>query len=397
MIINLKCKRLIAVALFSAFSSIVAANTDKNTNGAEVSTADAKLSFWDMPYLDKAFIDVKPVKRKDDFSVGELGVDGGNKDIIIKMAKEIADNKEGKFDSVLIAHKDKLIFESYYGRGRIDLPHFQASVTKSYLSIAIARAIQLGHLTMDDLNKPVVGFIKGIELGKIALGAEKTTLNQLMSMSSGIRVSAERQKLIMDSSMKIKGFNITQQFLQHTEAISPASQTFKYQDADPRITMQVLNSVVPGSVTDFINNEVLAKIGITDYRWNNDANGLPVAEVGSSLTSRDMLKLGTLVLNKGKWQGEQLISAAFLAKATSGITKPTADWIPDSFSYGYFWYQTDIKINDKSYHAKFAWGGGEQYILTFEALDLAIVFTAHAGENNTMQIMAESILPAFIQ
>jgi CubicO group peptidase (beta-lactamase class C family) len=62
-----------------------------------------------------------------------------------------------------------------------------------------------------------------------------------------------------------------------------------------------------------------------------------------------MLKLATLVLNKGKWNDEQLISAEFLAKATSGIIKPTEDWIPDSFIYGYYWYQTDMKVQEKSY------------------------------------------------
>jgi len=397
MTINLKYKSLIAVALFSVCSSIVSAHTDKSTNAPEASVADSKVSFWDMPYLKEAFVDTSPDYRKDDVSVGPLGVDGGNKSIIVNMAQEIAENNQGKFDSILIAHKNKLIFESYYGRGRIDLPHFQASVTKSYLSLAIGRAIQLGYLTMADLNKPVIGFVKGINLDTIVDGAEKVTLHQTMTMRSGIRVSAENQKLIMDNSMNIKGENITLQFLQHSEAISPESQTFKYQDADPRITMQVLDSVVPGSAKDFINNEVLAKIGITDYVWKNDANGLPVAETSSNVTSRDMLKLGSLVTNKGKWQGEQLISAAFLSKATSGITKPTEDWIPDSFSYGYFWYQTNIKINDKSYHAKFAWGGGEQYILTFEALDLIVVFTAHARENNTMQLVAQSILPAFLK
>ena len=218
-----------------------------------------------------------------------------------------------------------------------------------------------------------------------------------MSMRSGIRVSAESQKLIMDSSTKIKGLNITQQFLQHSDAISSESKTFKYQDADPRITMQVLNSVVPGSAKDFINNEVLAKIDITDYRWKSDIDGVLMPESGSSLTSRDMIKVGTLVTNKGKWQGKQLISADFLSKATSDITKPTEDWIPDNFSYGYFWYQTEIKVKDKGYQAKFAWGGGEQYILTVDAFDLTVVFTAHARGNNTMQIMAEKILPAFTQ
>ncbi len=396
MTINLKYKSLIAVALFSVCSCIVSAHTDKNAKAPEASAADTKVSFWDMPYLNEAFIDTAPSDRKDDIAIGKLAI-SGDKDLIVKMAQEIAENNEGKFDSVLISHKNKLIFESYYGRGRINLPHFQASVTKSYLSIAIGRAIQLGHLTMADLHKPVVSFLKDIDLEKIAEGAEKITLHQVMSMSSGIRVSAERQKLIMDSSTKTKGSNVTEQFLQHSDAISPKSQTFKYQDADPRMTMQVLNNVVPGSAIDFIKNEVLAKIGITDYGWNNDVNGLPVAETSSSVTSRDVVKVGTLVINKGKWQGKQLISAAFLSKATSAITKPTEEWIPDSFSYGYFWYQSDIKIKDKSYQAKFAWGGGEQYILTFEALDLTVVFTAHARENNTMQMMAESILPAFLK
>jgi CubicO group peptidase (beta-lactamase class C family) len=398
MIINLKFKNLIAAAVLCGMSSFAAESAENNeSHVAEVSAVDAKRSFWKMSYLDEAFIDTTPINRKDSISVGELGADGGNKVSIVKVAQEIADNKEGKFDSVLISHKNKLIFESYYGRGRINLPHFQASVTKSYLAIAIGRAIQLGHLTMADLNKPIVSFLKNVNLEKLADGAESITLHQAMSMSSGVRVSADRQKIIMENSTKTKGFNITQEFLQHSEAISPDPQTFRYQDADPRMTMQVLNSVVPGSAENFIKNEVLAKIGITNYGWKHDINGSPTAESGSSMTSRDMLKLGSLILNKGKWQGEQLISADFLSKATSDVAKPTEDWIPDSFSYGYFWYKTELKVGNKSYDAKLAWGGGEQYILTFEELELNVVFTAHARENNTMQLVAENILPAFIQ
>jgi len=398
---NLKFKGLIAAVLLSSFSNFVAAHTEAHekatkNSAPEVSVSDAKLSFWDLPYLKKAYINAAPNIRQDDISVGKLDIDSGNKDIIVMLAKEIENNKAGKFDSMLISHKNQLVFESYFKRGRIDLPHFQASVTKSYLSIAIGRAIQLGHLKMADLNKPIVSFIKDIDLGKLTRGAENITLHQAMTMRSGIRVSDERRKLIMDNSTKLEGFNTTEEFLQYSEAISPESQTFKYQDADPRITMQVLNSVVPGSAKDFIKNEVLAKIGITTYGWDDDVNGLPVAESSSSMTSRDMLKLGTLVLNNGKWNDEQLISANFLNKATSGITKPTEDWIPDSFSYGYYWYQTDFKVADKSYAAKFAWGGGQQYILTFEDLNLVAVFTAHARENDTMQMTAEKLLPAFI-
>jgi len=405
--INLTLKSLIAVAFLICFSSFVVINTaaasteggvkGANSRAPEVSVADDKLSFWDMPYLKKAFIDTAAVDGDDGLIVGELGVDGGNKADIVKLAKEIANNKDGKVDSMLISYKNKLIFESYFKRGRIDLPHFQASVTKSYLSLAVGRAVQLGYLTIADLNKPAIRFLKDLDTSKFVKGAENITLHQAMSMRSGVQVSADRLKLIMENSTNIKGSNITQEFLQHSEAISPESQTFKYQDANPRITMQVLDRVVPGSAKDFIKNEVLAKIDITRYGWKDDVNGLPIPEETSSMTSRDMLKLGELVINKGKWKGEQLISEAFISKATSEVTKPTEDWIPDSFSYGYFWYQTDMKVGDKSYVAKFAWGGGEQYILTFEELDLVIVFTAHARENKTMQMTAERLLPVFVK
>ena len=78
MTINVKFKSLVAVALFSVCSCIVLADTDKNTSAPEASAAERKISIWDMPYLEKAFIDTAPEDRKDDLSVGVLGVDGGN-------------------------------------------------------------------------------------------------------------------------------------------------------------------------------------------------------------------------------------------------------------------------------------------------------------------------------
>lgn len=91
----------------------------------EASTADTTNSFWDMPYLEQAFIDATPADRKDGLIAGELGVDGGRKDMIVKLAQEIAADKHGLYDSLLVSHKGKLLFESYYLRGRVDLPHFQ--------------------------------------------------------------------------------------------------------------------------------------------------------------------------------------------------------------------------------------------------------------------------------
>ena len=65
----------------------------------ETTATEDTLSFWDIPNLKEAFIDAAPTARKDGILVGELGIDGGNKAMILKLAQEIADNKHGHFDS----------------------------------------------------------------------------------------------------------------------------------------------------------------------------------------------------------------------------------------------------------------------------------------------------------
>jgi CubicO group peptidase (beta-lactamase class C family) len=216
----------------------------------EATAAEAKLSFGDIPDLKEAFIDAAPRDRKDGIHVGKLGTDGGNKAMILTLAQEIADNKYGNFDSFLIAHKGKLIFESYYSHGRINLPHGQASATKTYTSLALGRAIQLGYLTMADLDKPLVSFLKDLDPTKFVAGVEKITLHQALTMRSGIFLSAEQRMELEKNPGQIKGQRHVQAFLEHSAPITEASQVFVYKD-DPRLVMQVIDAVVPGSVKDF--------------------------------------------------------------------------------------------------------------------------------------------------
>ena len=67
--------------------------------------------------------------------------------------------------------------------------------------------------------------------------------------------------------------------------------------------MTVNDAVVPGTAQDVIKNEILDKLGITNYSWQTHVSGLPQAGWMVSITSRDMLKWGSVVLNKGKWNG----------------------------------------------------------------------------------------------
>ncbi len=396
--IKTKLKSLIAAALFSTVSNVVAANIADSTMLAPIaSVEDAKMSFWDLPYLQESFIDLTPAAREDQLAVGELGVDSGTKDEIIKLAKEIANDKHGLYDSMLISHQGKLLFESYYKRGRVNLHHGQASTTKAYTSMAIGRAIQLGYLTMADLRKPLISFLKDLDTSKLAEGSEKITLHKALTMHGGLSIDRDKWQELKKNPAAIKGQLLVQALLEHSGPITSESQQYLYGNYNPILVMAVIDAVVPGSAENFLKKEVLDKLAITNYTWKTHVSGIPEAGWGVSMTSRDMLKLGSVVLNKGKWHGEQLISVNYLAKATSGLVKPTEDWMPDNFRYGYFWYQTDITVGDKSYDTTFAWGGGGQRIIVVAALDLIIVITGHDREDKIFTQISERVIPAFIK
>lgn len=368
----------------------------------EAAPGEDTLSFWDIPTLKEAYISAEPKGRNDGIYVGSLGIDGGDKAMILELAEEIAEGKHGNFDGLLIAHKGKLLFESYYLRGRINLPHPQASATKVYTSMALGRAIQMGYLTMADLDKPIISFLKDLDPTKFPMGVERITLEQALTMRSGIRITDEQRETFEQDPSQLEGQRHVQAYLEHTAPITATSQKFKYQ-YDPMLVMQVIEAVVPGTAKDFIKKELLDKMGITNYKWDTDLSGLPRSGSRSSMTSRDMMKWGTLAMNRGVWKGEQLIPEAFVTKAIHRIVRHAQDENFEdkgrvtNIGYGYFWWQADLQAGNRNYFSTSAQGGSGQMIILIEALDLMVVTTVHRLEISVLELVAERILPAFIE
>jgi CubicO group peptidase (beta-lactamase class C family) len=357
-------------------------------NAADVSYALEQ----EIPDLEQPFMDAAPNDLNDGIPVGRLGADGGNKKMILQFAQEIAEGELGEVDSLLLSYKGKLLFESYYRRGRANYPHYQMSITKSYTAMALGRAMQLGYLTMADLDKPVVEFLKDLDQSQLVPGATSITLAEAMNMRSGIRIDAGNAKELMKNPGKLEGQGQIQAYLETSAPIPAAPREYKYQGSDPSITMQVIEALVPGSAKEFIKTELLEKLGITNYAWQDDVSGLPKSAAGSSMRSRDMLKWGMLVMNEGKWNGGQLVPAAFVERATDRIYTN-----PQETSYGFFWWRADMKVGDKNYDCKSARGAGGQFILLLPELDLIAIITSHnKGMGKTLEVAPEKILPAFI-
>ena len=145
-------------------------------------------------------------------------------------------------------------------------------------------------------------------------------------------------------------------------------------------------------------------MGITNYSWDTTISNVAEAGALSKITSRDMIKLGILASNRGKWNGEQLIPEAFINKAISPVLYTDADYEVhyggkdvSKQGYGYFWWNAELKSGNKSYYSYSAQGGWGQFIILIDELDLIIVFTAIDNDTNYLQLVAERVIPAFIE
>ncbi|MGB0241090.1 MAG: serine hydrolase domain-containing protein [Verrucomicrobiales bacterium] len=347
----------------------------------------------DLPYLRKPFINPSPGDRKDGIPVGRLGADGGDKDAVLTFAEEIAAGDHGEVDSLLLCKDGKLIFESYFRRGRVNYPHYQMSITKSYTAMAVGRAIQLGHLTMEDLEKPVVDFLKKMDRNQLVEGAEQITLAEAMNMHSGIRINKLKAAGLMRNPKVLKGQGQIQAYLTHSQPIPSSPRDYKYQGSDPSITMQVVEVITPDTSWKFLEKELLGKMGIRNFAWQEDVSGLPKSAAGSSMRSRDMLKWGLLVMNDGQWNDEQLVPAEFVELATSRIHTN-----PQGTSYGFFWWRHDASVGDQTFDCISGRGAGGQFILMFPEIDFIAIVTAHnKGMGKMLKTLPERVVPGFLE
>ena len=392
-------KTVLFLTLF--LTSCISQDVADNGLGPEVVDLNAEdISFESekkIPYLKKSFITPAPRERKDQLKVGKLGAGGEDRERILAYARRLGEPSDsvkfGNTDSLLIAHRGKLILEAYYRRGRANYPHYQMSITKSYTAYAIGRAIQLGHLTMEDLNKPVTSFLHEIDSSELAEGAHEITLDQAMQMSSGILLPQKRLPDILSEPGRLIGQGQAQAYLHFTRPLPPAPKPYKYQASDPVLTMQVLEAVVPGTAEQFIRDHLLKPLGISNYNWQEDLSGYPKSAAGSSIRSRDMIKFGLLTLNQGRWNGKQLLPWAFVKKATSPLVQTNEE----NF-YGYFWWHQTREVQGKMYPLIQGRGAGGQFIFVAPLIDLVVVATAHnQGMGKLLKELPENLIPAFIK
>lgn len=156
-----------------------------------------------------------------------------------------------------------------------------------------------------------------------------------------------------------------------------------------------------GKKIDSYANEYLFKpLGIKKYEWNKyPGTDLPAAASGLRLTSRDLLKFGLLYLNDGKYNGKQILPAAWVKESFQyHINRPLR---PGSIKtgYGYQFFLGSRQAGTRIADWALAVGNGEQRIFIDKSNDLVVVVTAGNYnlwdiKNNSDALVLSFIYPA---
>lgn len=293
-------------------------------------------------------------------------------------------------ESLIVYSNGEIIFEKYYNGFNKDSLHPIQSQTKSIVSLLIGIAIDKGYIKSES---EFVSFYFPEYFKKDNELKSTVTIKDLLTMSAGF----EWEEMIPfndpknDNTNMFNSGNWLKYALSRPMADKPFTE-FKYNSGCPMIVAGIIEKAAKKKLDIFATKYLFEPLGISNYRWIKDSEGFCHAGGGLYLKPMDMLKIGLLVMNKGKWEDQQLISEVWINKSTSSYLTTSFD----ISTYGYFWWIREVEINGGKTTKEFTTeGAGGQKLYIFPEYKLIIAFT----ESNyiTPQVnplfIKESILP----
>ncbi len=293
--------------------------------------------------------------------------------------------------SVLLARRGILVLEEYFDGSSRESLHSTRSASKAITSALVGIAIDRGYI--ESVDVPLLPFFPEYsdQIKHWDRRKQDITLAHILSMTSGVRGN-EDAMYATDDWIKF--------YLDQPLAAAPG-EMFSYATSGVVTLGSVITRASGLRVPAFADRYLFGPLGITDYRWpitNSLGNqGLAMTGGGLNLRPRDMLKFGQLYLNNGVWEGERLISEAWIGESTR--KHATSDLYGEEF--GYLWRMVNREVSGRTVRSFEAWGNGGQFILVFPSLELVAVFT---GENygrfpemeRPFDMMDRYVLPAML-
>ena len=288
---------------------------------------------------------------------------------------EAADQQVDTMHSFMLVRHGQVIAECWWKPESAEKPHVLYSLSKSFTSTAVGLAVAEGKLSIDD---PVLNFFPDDAPAEPSDKLKAMRVRDLLTMSTGHQ---SEPKFRPDEPW-------VKTFLAHPVEHKPGAH-FLYNSPGTYLCSAIVQKQTGQTVLDYLQPRLFEPLGIEGAEWSTSPQGISTGGWGLFLKTEDIAKFGQLYLQKGQWNGKQLIPASWIEQATakqvSNGSDPTKDW---DQGYGFqFW-----RCRHGAFRGDGAFG---QFCVVLPEQDAVIAITADTKDMpGELNIVWEKLLPA---
>ncbi|MCQ2173619.1 MAG: beta-lactamase family protein [Bacteroidales bacterium] len=213
--------------------------------------------------------------------------------------------------SIMVVDHGKVVLERCYGGYTADSRVNVLSECKTVLALAAGIAVEEGLFSVGDR---VADFFPGHLPHKVSDTLSSMTIRHLLTMTCGWEESSKLLSVFARNSDK--DFDWIGEFFASRPTSVPGTQ-FYYNFFASYIMAAIIEKTSGMHVMDYIRPRLLEPLDITDAEWEVSPAGICVGGWGMLLCTEDLAKLGQLLLQRGKWNGRQLVPEEWIDSMTS--------------------------------------------------------------------------------
>ena len=220
---------------------------------------------------------------------------------------EALESQIHEIHSFMLLRRGKVVAEGWWLPHAREYPHMLFSLSKSFTSTAVGLAIAEGRFSIDD---PVLSFFP--EKTPLDLNDSLATMRvqHLLSMSTGQAVDTWSYMVDRPDGDWIKGF------LEVPVVHRPGTH-FVYNTGATYMLSAIVQKTTGMKLVDYLKPRLFEPLGIESASWQESPQGITAGGIGLSIRTEDIARFGQLYLQKGMWQGRQILTEAWVQAATS--------------------------------------------------------------------------------
>ena len=251
------------------------------------------------------------------------------------------------------------------------------------VSTLIGIAIEEGYI--ESLDVRMLDLFPDRTAGNMSAWKEEMTLRDLLTMTAGFD-ARDSYLYEWEGLYTMHNRSDALQYVLDLPVIEEPGTRFEYTNGVSHLLSCIITETTGMSALEYGNERLFEPLGIHDVEWHNDSMGRNWGYSRIYITPHDMAKIGYLFLNKGQWDGTQIVPEEWVEEAT---TKHVDATILDG--YGYQWW-----VSRNGYYS--AVGHKGQFIHVVPELDLIAVFTSRneVDFDRILSLLETYVIPAVV-